>query len=520
MHSYTQQVKNRVRRRVLRHAVNSLTTRRLSTCVVREHELRALVEYALKVLAQIGHKNLRREVHSELDKWLEWQEARVQRRRPEELRIIYLCGPEPMNDLRPLLAYGINPHNVWAVESGNSEFRSAINQLANANIPVKVHNGSLAQFFERVSETFDIAYIDATGPILGGKPLSLAPILEILRSSRLAELSILITNFAEVPKAPLERRRYARLMTEFFRYRYNDVPSVLHRNGVDPAIAEHDPAHMLAVVTKNTDSVYSEFISRFVIDLARSWIPAARGMAAIEKQYISDAQTSTSVLHKAFSVGKGGETFEEIIANMGDAVLQPSGYPLISFVRSTQQLQPPEPLAQQLGNIKFSGKDALSLNKQAALLDSILEGHWELASKELLLALATKWFDGDNRFTCDLALPNLVVNSLLGIYGRPSFCALRDSLRGKYKAKSTEMYTDLFVFDQCRYYFDWFPTVAQLPSRFQSVAFQVIARCILDRIWSSDMSPDAHPFRGSSVAGYYALDAAPFHGLTKRILWK
>jgi hypothetical protein len=82
------------------------------------------------------------------------------------------------------------------------------------------------------------------------------------------------------------------------------------------------------------------------------------------------------------------------------------------------------------------------------------------------------------------------------------------------------MFTDLFVLDQCRYHFDWFPTIPQAPDRFRSHAFQVLARCLLDRIWSSDRSPDAHPFRGSSVAGFTALARAPFHTLPERQNWK
>lgn len=82
------------------------------------------------------------------------------------------------------------------------------------------------------------------------------------------------------------------------------------------------------------------------------------------------------------------------------------------------------------------------------------------------------------------------------------------------------MFTDLCVLDQCRYYYDWFPTVPQVPSRFGSHAFQILARCLLDRIWASDQSPDTHPFRGSSVAGFYGLKEAPFHTLSKRENWE
>lgn len=75
---------------------------------------------------------------------------------------------------------------------------------------------------------------------------------------------------------------------------------------------------------------------------------------------------------------------------------------------------------------------------------------------------------------CGRPFPNLLVHSVLGIHGRPYFYSSRDSIRGCYTAKSTRMFTDLCVLDQCRYYYDWFPTVPQVPSRFGSHAFQVL----------------------------------------------
>jgi hypothetical protein len=44
-----------------------------------------------------------------LEQWIAWQAARAQQRKPEELRVVYLCGPEPLNDLRVLLELGVSP---------------------------------------------------------------------------------------------------------------------------------------------------------------------------------------------------------------------------------------------------------------------------------------------------------------------------------------------------------------------------------------------------------------------------
>ena len=51
-------------------------------------------------------------------------------------------------------------------------------------LPVRIHKGSRGELFERVPETFDIAYPDTTGPVLGGKPAALSPVIELLRAAR------------------------------------------------------------------------------------------------------------------------------------------------------------------------------------------------------------------------------------------------------------------------------------------------------------------------------------------------
>ena len=434
---------------------------------------------------------------------------------------MYLCGPEPLNDLHVLLELGVSPHNIWGVESNEAAYRSALKELAQARLPVKVHKGSLGEFFERVPETFDIAYLDTTGPVLGGKPAALSPVIELLRAARCEPLSVLITNFADIPTA--ESSRYTTVMTDYFRFRYNDAPQCLHDCGVDLAWACFDAAHMREAVESNSQAVYSDFITRLIIDLARHWIPSARGLRVLERQYVSETDTAKSVKYAAYSPGDPEKkTVTEIIESIGDTFLSPSAYPLVSFLRSMQESQPSEPLIQHLGGMQFFNWNALELNRTVALLDSIAEGHWKLASEELQRAIVAPWFDRTEpyeRFTCDLPFPNLLVHSVLGIHGRPYFYSSRDSIRGCYTAKSIQMFTDVCVLDQCRYYYDWFPTVPQVPSRFGSHAFQVLARCLLDRIWASDRSPDTHPFRGSSVAGFGRLKGAPFHTLPGRQNW-
>jgi hypothetical protein len=142
------------------------------------------------------------------------------------------------------------------------------------------------------------------------------------------------------------------------------------------------------------------------------------------------------------------------------------------------------------------------------LTNSVVEGNWDIVSPELLDAIRCSWFDYAARITCDIPLPNLLVNALIGTYGRPYFYNPQLSRRVKYISHVREMYCDLFVFDQCRSFFDWFPTVQACPSRFRSITFQIVARCLIDRLSWSHFYNTAKLFHGAAIGGIGETSAA------------
>jgi hypothetical protein len=94
-----------------------------------------------------------------------------------------------------------------------------------------------------------------------------------------------------------------------------------------------------------------------------------------------------------------------------------------------------------------------------------------------------------------------LASSIVGIYGRPYLYNAKQSYRVQYVSSVREMFCDLFVFEQCRSFFDWFPTVQACPSRFDSIPFQIVARCLIDRIGWANFHNTANPFAGSAIAG-------------------
>ena len=61
------------------------------------------------------------------------------------------------------------------------------------------------------------------------------------------------------------------------------------------------------------------------------------------------------------------------------------------------------------------------------------------------------------------------------------------------------MYTDALVFDRCRSLFDYMPTVDLVPSRFESIPFQLLVRVCMDQISWHDYDSLSKPFSGCAL---------------------
>jgi len=501
MTSYQQPVKQEVRTRLLTAAVTALTIERASSPLVRSEELREIVNFAAGKLQwpQVP-TGFQESLQAELTAWEGFYTARVGTRQASELKVLYLCGPEPLNDLQILISLGVNPHNVWAVTSSAADLQAAVAELAAAQVTLKIHHGNLKDFFDAFPETFDVIYVDACGPFTGGKPNTLLPLLSIFAQQRLSPLAALITTFSEMPGDRAAGKRYVEMMTAYFRYRYRDLPREAHEAGVDPAESEHDPNFLRHFIQGNVDLMYSEFITKLLTELAGHWIPSCRALATDDllKNYVAPKKQAKSSLAAATEAPPESLGMKEYMEQAGDLVLSPSSYPLLSFFEQLKEDE--DPLASQLGNLKINGREVGTLLGYASLLDRVFEGHWDCLSEKMKLAVGQSWFDTGFPFSCDSPLPNLLINSLLGIYGRPWLANPAKSLRLSYQAKHNRMYCDMLLLDQCRYFFDWWPTVDLCPSRFKSPEFQVLARCMIDRMSWHNWQTDTHPFRGGAVA--------------------
>ncbi len=511
---YNQEVKNKVREQMLGKAITALTTERHQYELIDQEELSVTFNHFLNLIGSgLGTGSYHAAAKEELRDWMAFDASCNTSRKPGELKVLYLCGPSPANDLRVLLDHGINVHNVWAV-TGSTDGKAAHKQLSEFNLALKIHEGSLAEFFTIYNEVFDLIYFDACGPFMGGKPSTLNPLMAILDKQRLSSKGALISNYSGPPtEEGKARERYANLSTAYFHPRYDDIPDALRASDLDPAIFSVEPDILKAFVADNLDSMYSDLVTNLTIDMAMVLVPNLRtfSMPAFLKKHSAKRSCVEALLEKqsGHSINDNGLP--------GDRWLSPSSYPILSFVDLLEEYNANDPLLNALKSYNRDGLTYKHFIGVAELTKSVLENNWEILSDELLAALRCSWFDYRSRLTCDLPFPNLLTSSIVGTYGRPYFYNAKQSYRVKYTAKVQEMYCDLFLFDQCRSFFDWFPTVQACPTRFKSIPFQIVARSLIDRLGWANFCNTANPYRGSAIAGMHETAAAHLVMIPDRI---
>lgn len=109
--------------------------------IARPEEVEETVAHAKAI---VNDPDLLQEIIEELAQWRLGLIGHIGKKQSQDLQVLYLCGSEPLNDLEVLLANGIVPQNVWAVESMREDIGRAREALAASYPTVQLHPGDLA----------------------------------------------------------------------------------------------------------------------------------------------------------------------------------------------------------------------------------------------------------------------------------------------------------------------------------------------------------------------------------------
>jgi len=410
----------------------------------------------------------RQDITNAVKKWIKFHNRRINTMAPEDLRVCYLAGDNPMNDLDVLVQNGILIQNIWAIEKEPKLIEKAFKTIRQPESKhFKLFKGDLVQFLIELEGQFDIIYYDACGTLPSARQRTLEVIGTVFLHNKLTSPGALITNFSFPPTwAPErdlvrlqrrlyeERNRIMHLAETYLKYRKNNTPLPLQ---------DHSEKN-----TKTAEDVYSDYITYQVIDSAAVYIPAQKMFfsSALWDQLYSDkreflkkvklydtereySQTySESYLRKIASFMTNNALanslceswVNEIFPNWPTSIFQKISE--ISSLLLTDHLSCSEEFIDEFANEDFQRRCLEPLKK--ALDPADTNG-----------TMPPSFCD-----TLDAASATRLVGGIhYGQLAKPSFPVVSKSLRLRYTAKTRTMFSDVFIFDKCAYLYDQFPSV-------------------------------------------------------------
>lgn len=491
-HAYSEPEKVKARELALKHAVNILTTDRSRVAAVSQDHVRRVKDYLMQ-----RNESHDREVAQSCDDgvialWEDLWASHVGRKRPEELAVAYLAGPNPLNDFRTLVRLGVHPYNIWAFEGENEIFQTALKAIKTSEFPLlKIYSGSFESFLQSVPKVFDIIYVDACGPLPSASQGTLRLVANVFRYSRLASPGVLITNFArpdlksDAQKAaygdPIAAYLYPKGMVESGRPEWNmkDGP-VAYGLYAKTEDAKESFYHR---VLDDFDNYYGQYITRQLFDLGSfisPWIRLTNAQVWSSLFKTTPKDAAKLVTHLRYFRDEDADGDDD---SGGDFIVEPDLY-AVSWTLSALQNAAPNTVDE---NYPAMCPDSGKLrNKWMAELGGTppqaIDARMALESYEVLrgsrgTSMRTaefnelldhyRYFHRMYMF-CDVPTSELAFYPVIGQFAFPMHYNVAETRRHAYVAsgKVTKMFLDVVPFDACRYIYDWLPTLELVENSF------------------------------------------------------
>lgn len=456
--TYTQQSKLIARHTSLLLAIESLTTNREKICCVERNYVRRVYDYFVLPDEESDNKNEALKIdHKYISNWEKLHDSCVGTKRPEDLVVCYLCGPEPNNDFHELVSLGILPQNIWAFETNAGAYKAAVSSYGIGEFPQpRILKQNIETFFRQTPKKFDVIYIDACGSI-PSQQHALRCISTICLNNRLNSPGVIISNFSIPDIAdPCIDEYYKLISTYLFFKEYPNEDIKINDSG----IANESFIKYLENVTLNFEMYYGTFISAILRDIPSVIIPLQR---ISKNPYI-------------------GQLFDDINFSQKidiDLVNHIKNNSLTKYFFTTDLLNQKSLLDNR----------TLLLYKELGNIDDLLNGMkllLNLKYDHLILedhiSEIKEYFDIGKDIYQFLDKPhsNLFFDTIINQLAYPMHCNVSQSKSFTYIAKTMAMYTDVTILDECRYIYEWLPAIHQIQSAFENTSWQYIFRFALD----------------------------------------
>lgn len=525
MSEYIEPSKNKIRNLLISSAIETLTTSRQSSTLASRDYVRKVRDY----LSDPQTKQYESTQHfasllsdETIERWENFYDSIVQTKKPENLKVAYLSGPNPENDLRILVKNGVLPENVWAFEMDNNTYSAAVSSALESEFPfIKIVNSNIDSFLETSPQRFDIIYLDFCGPLPSSNSKTLAVITKVLQKHAIAPLGVLITNIAlpEFTDNNASTRKAISKIVATYLYPKPFLENFLkkddseYENWTESASCHGiDFIDWINLVEKDLEHFYSQYITRLIIDHASFISPydrfpceansplfnkffnipkASKGELNNKIKRFIEISKNVNELYGDYDTYTENDNVED--SDLSDLAMESEMYPTLwslSVLKAVSESSNNEDFK------KLSRTFLKELNKKNSSHSLILESISQLTyllteheSQNSYLSDAIKKIKENHNFSnyynfCDLVLFHQILELLFRQIACPYHVNIEKTKRWSYKSegKNAQMFSDMLVLDECRYLYDWMPTMDMISNGFQNLERQFSYRFALDAI--------------------------------------
>lgn len=527
---YTEPAKILARQRVIDSTIATLTADRSSATLCRRTYVREIRD-ALVTRSGYDAVVAARLTNETIERWEGFYDSVTQSREAKNLKVAYLCGPNPENDLRVFCAAGILPENIWAFESDAELHDKAVASALSSEFPfIKIINGGLDTFLEASPMRFDVIYLDFCGPLpsRNKKQKTLLAISRVLARHALNSPGALITNLSLPTEAgdPAGRVLLAKLVACYL-YPKDFLEGEAGTTPDGPIAQGYDFDEWLAVVSANLESYYGQFITRVLMDHASfispySRFPKTSRIFANFFKRMPEAE-SKALIDSAFHYveteeGGGGDVIEDVGRH-------PVLWAFAALDKKTNAKDENYPqwvnldtdfadLADIfLSQLRTDGQKNELIRNTCELTFSMQAHKGEAAAflTDTLAKVVDEHRVQDYYQFCDLLLGHQIVELLFRQVAVPYHVNVEMTRRWRYQAKDTPMFMDMTILDECRYLYDWMPTTEMVSAGFSDIERQLAYRFALDGVSKHRRWYNSEYFFGTAVIDQFT---EPFEAKT------
>lgn len=449
---YDQFIKHADRHLCIKRAVELLTQFREDCCCVPRNYVRNIYDHFTLTEDDSRNKEEASKIKiGDIINWEKLHDSCMGTKKASELCVCYLSGPQPTNDFHEFIELGVLPQNIWALEMEDNIYKTAVEEVSSSQAPMpRIINQKLENFMRETPKKFDIIYVDACGSI-PSKSHALRCITSICENQRINSPGIIISNFAEPDQNEFED--YLSLISPYLYFKqnaeqYDELKQFHNLNCFSNGACTHNDFQKL----------YGDFISATLRDLPSVLIPLRRMKQSSYFSPVFDMnrkKIDEIPLEQIFQYSKGSSLAR-----------------FVFYCKSKDQLS---------RRIKefFNETVDLSTLYEAFALETLIRKEYIEFPKKLHVS---EFISGDDNLYQFLDRPheNLFMDVIINQLVYPMHYVASLNARYMYKARTKWMYSDITVYDECRYIYEWLPTVSMMRSIKEEPSVQYIFRFAAD----------------------------------------